>query len=136
MHTHTTHGSITRNVFTVKILLATEPPIGPASPSKQFSYTADALYTLCRLPAGTAPSENQTHTNYFLSSRWRVCLRRYGLYFMSSTRWEVLRRFCDKWEEEDWGGASVSRVFHGWASGAGGREAGGSRGSRRVLRRA
>ena len=70
------------------------------------SYTADALYTLCRLPAGTAPSENQTHTNYFLSSRWRVCLRRYGLYFMSSTRWEVLRRFCGKWEEEDWGGAS------------------------------
>jgi len=60
------------------------------------SYTADALYTLCRLPAGTAPSENQTHTNYFLSSRWRVCLRRYGLYFMSSTRWEVLRRFCGK----------------------------------------
>ena len=33
-------------------------------------------------------------------------MRRYGLYFMSSTRWEVLRRFCDKWEEEDWGGAS------------------------------
>ena len=100
-HTHDTWLDNANVVFTVKILLATEPPIGPASPSKNnHSYTADALYTLCRLPAGTAPSENQTHTNYFLSSRWRVCLRRYGLYFMSSTRWEVLRRFCDKWEED------------------------------------
>ena len=31
---------------------------------------------------------------HFLSSRCRVCLRRYGLYFMSSRRSEVLRRFC------------------------------------------
>ena len=64
-------------------------------------------------------------------------MRRYGLYFMSSTRWEVLRRFCDKWEEEDWGGGDVSRVFAGRVMGVGSRgSAGGSRGSRRVLRRA
>ena len=36
-------------------------------------------------------------------------MRRYGLYFMSSRRWEVLRRFCEKRESE--GGGIVSRVF-------------------------
>ena len=37
---------------------------------------------------------------HFLSSRCRVCLRRYGLYFMSSRRSEVLRRFCGANERE------------------------------------
>ena len=44
-----------------------------------------------------------------------MCLRRYGLYFMSSRRWEVLRRFCEKRESEG-GGHRQSRVreARGW----------------------
>jgi len=42
----------------------------------------------------TPPSFQSPFRAHFLSSRCRVCLRRYGLYFMSSRRSEVLRRFC------------------------------------------
>ena len=49
-------------------------------------------------------------------------MRRYGLYFMSSTRWEVLRRFCGKWEEDWVGESSVECSMDGrWEPGVGGR---------------
>jgi hypothetical protein len=58
-----------------------------------------------------------------------VCLRRYGLYFMSSTRWEVLRRFCGKWGEEDWGEGHRQSGVPWMGVGSRGSGAGGSRGS-------
>ena len=47
-----------------------------------------------RRPAGPPSEPPLVCRAHFLSSRCRVCLRRYGLYFMSSRRSEVLRRFC------------------------------------------
>jgi hypothetical protein len=55
---------------------------------------------------------------HFLSSRCRVCLRRYGLYFMSSRRSEVLRRFCGRASDErgGFGGRRQFRVFFSFSS--------------------
>ena len=58
----------------------------------------------------TPPSFQSPFRAHFLSSRCRVCLRRYGLYFMSSRRSEVLRRFCGRASDER-GGFGERRQF-------------------------